>query len=488
MLRFPFAGRTNAGASTGWWECCLRLPVALAVTGTALVATPQAQIVPWRADWHGVLAGAVLWSALIVLRGNRLVGRIWWPLLALAIGAAIVAGVLPSVVPAIVLLPLLATLPLYPLEGLILLALATGALLNHGGSILEALPWEGTAWSILVAGTLLRQAGRDRGRADTLLSDCAVAITSPDDADALRVLQRLTAAGDVALLRGNPQPLGVTAVERPFIWLSGDRMRQETAMVAQGMVELPAAFPRHRAAALELPGAPGSKLFVAGSVLDNDGLLLAFSRLIGLREGQRWMTERLRSADYSALESLVQALDARDPYTRGHSERVARYAVAIGEELGLGAALRDALQRGGMLHDIGKIGIPEHILLKPTKLTVDEYVIMQRHVRIGVQIIDSINSSSDVLDVVSGHHEHHNGSGYPRRLKGDQIPLLARIAHVADSFEAMTSARSYNQPRALPDGIAELRRCAGTEFHPDVVEAFAAVIRRGGGRGGQLVV
>jgi putative nucleotidyltransferase with HDIG domain len=475
-------------AGTAWWESGLRLPAALALIGTALVTVPGDRVVPWRGDWHGLVAVGVLWTCLFMLRGSGLLARFVWPFLALLIGSATLSGILSGVVPTFVLLPLLATLPLYPLEGLVFLAVGTGAIIQQHWSLLGALPWEITASSILVASALLRQLASVRRRADTLLTDCVRAVTSPDDADALHLLQRVSAAGDVALLRGEPQPLGVTVVERPFIWLHGEHLRQETALVAQGMVELPAAFPRQRAAALDLPGTPGSKLFIAGASQDDDSLLLSLARLVGLREAQRWTAERLRSADYSALESLVQALDARDPYTRGHSERVARYAMAIGEELGLSADLIDALQRGGMLHDIGKIGVPEHILLKPTQLTADEYAIMQRHVKIGVQIIDSINRSSSVLDVVSGHHEHHNGTGYPRRLKGEQIPLLARIAHVADSFEAMTSARSYNQPRALRDGVAELRRCSGTEFHPDIVETFAAVLQRGSSRCGPIVV
>src|SRR6185437_2060243 len=120
---------------------------------------------------------------------------------------------------------------------------------------------------------------------------------------------------------------------------------------------------------IDLPAAPGTKLYVVGQPRGDDALLRDVAGLIGLRESHRLLTARLRSADYSALESLVQALDARDPYTRGHSERVAHFAVVIGEALGLSADLIDALQRGGMLHDIGKIGIPEHILHKPDRLT-----------------------------------------------------------------------------------------------------------------------
>lgn len=483
-----FRGRSDDQINPGWWEGMLRLPTALAVTGTALVALPGAALVPLRLSPPGLVAAALVWTWMLLLPRHAVVMRLSWPLLALALGTATLLGVLRGVIPPALLLPLLATLPMYPVEGLALLALSVPTILLHHWSFSDAAPWEITAWAILVAATLLRHAARDRRRAATLVAQCVGAVSSQDDGDALRLLQRLTDADDVALLRGDFHSPGVTALEQPFIWLQGNRLRQETALVAQGVVQLPASFPRQQASMLELPAAPGSKLFIAGGTLNDEAPVLDVARLIGLREAQRWMTARLRAADYSALESLVQALDARDPYTRGHSERVAAYAVAIGVELGLPTDLIDALQRGGMLHDIGKIGIPEYILQKPDRLTPDEYAVMQRHVKIGVQIIDAINSSTNVLDVVSGHHEHHNGTGYPRRLQGDQIPLLARIAHVADSFEAMTSERSYNRARPLLDGIAELRRCAGTQFHPDIVEAFVGVILRGGGGGSMLVV
>jgi putative nucleotidyltransferase with HDIG domain len=484
----PFRGRSEDQVNSGWWEGMLRLPAVLAVTGAALLSLPGAPFVPLRLSPSGLLAAVLAWTWMLLLPRNPFMMRPLWPLLALGVGMATFLGDVGGVVPPAVLLPLLATLPLYPVEGLALLALSAPAILWRHWSFTDAVPWEITAWAILVAATLLRHAARDRRQAATLVAQCVSAVSSQDDGDALRLLQRLTDADDVALLRGDFQTPGVTALEQPFIWLQGDCLRRETALVGQGVVQLPAAFPRHQASMLELPAAPGSKLFISGGVLNAATPALDLARLIGLREAQRWMTARLRAADYSALESLVQALDARDPYTRGHSERVAAFAVAIGEELGLATDLIDALQRGGMLHDIGKIGIPEAILQKPSRLTADEYAVMQRHVKIGVQIIDAINSSTNVLDVVSGHHEHHNGTGYPRRLQGDQIPLLARIAHVADSFEAMTSARSYTSARPLLDGIAELRRCAGTQFHPDIVEAFIAVILRGGGGSSTLVV
>jgi putative nucleotidyltransferase with HDIG domain len=488
MHPLPFPLPFSGTATTRWWERLLRLPAALALSGGALVAVPQASAWPWRPEMRGLLAAALLWLAVSVLRGDWGISRWLWPGLAMALGAAKLAGVLTGIVPAFALLPLLATIPAYPLESLSLLALASVALLARGAPVDAMLPWDVAAWSIIVAAALLRLLARGRRQADTLLGDCVRVVSSPNDADSLHLLRQFAATGEVGLLRGDAEPLGVSAVERPFIWLQGDRLRQEKALVAQGMVQLPAAFPRGRTSAIDLPAAPGSKLYVVGTPAGDDPLLRDVAGLIGLRESHRLLTARLRSADYGSLESLVQALDARDPYTRGHSERVARYAVAIGEALGLSADLLDALQRGGMLHDIGKIGIPEHILHKPDRLTAEEYAVMQRHVKIGVQIIDAINSSNSVLDIVSSHHEHHNGTGYPRQLRGEQIPLLARIAHVADSYEAMTSARSYNRPRPISEGIAEMRRCAGTQFHPEIVEVFALVLQPSRGSGVPAVV
>ncbi len=488
MKPLLFPHRFSGTATTRWWERLLRLPAAMALSGAALVAAPPASGWPWRPSLAGLIAAAILWLAVWALRDDWGITRWVWPGLALALGVGELAGVLTGIVPAVALLPLLATVPVYPLESLALLALASAALLARGAPVAAMLPWDVTAWSIIVAAALLRLLARGRHQASTLLGDCVRVVSSPDDAESLHLLQQFAPTGEVGLLRGETGQSGISAVERPFIWLQGDRLHKGKALVAPGMVQLPAAFPRGRTSTIDLPAAPGTKLYVVGQPRGDDALLRDVAGLIGLRESHRLLTARLRSADYSALESLVQALDARDPYTRGHSERVAHFAVVIGEALGLSADLIDALQRGGMLHDIGKIGIPEHILHKPDRLTAEEYAVMQRHVKIGIQIIDAINSSASVLDIVSSHHEHHNGTGYPRQLQGEQIPLLARITHVADSYEAMTSARSYNRPRPTSEGIAELRRCAGTQFHPDIVEAFALVMQPSRGRGVPAVV
>jgi len=177
---------------------------------------------------------------------------------------------------------------------------------------------------------------------------------------------------------------------------------------------------------------------------------------------------------YSLAASLASALEARDEYTRHHAGRVAHYALAAGERLGLDAVQRRDLYLGGLLHDIGKVGIPDAILRKPAPLTDDEFATIRRHPEIGGRICDATPGMAAVSDVVRSHHERWDGRGYPRGLGGTDIALAARIASVADAFDAMTSDRPYHRAIPFDAAFAELARCRGTQFDPDVVDAFLA--------------
>jgi HD-GYP domain-containing protein (c-di-GMP phosphodiesterase class II) len=180
------------------------------------------------------------------------------------------------------------------------------------------------------------------------------------------------------------------------------------------------------------------------------------------------------------MQSLADALEVKDPYTRGHSVRVARYSVRIGGILGLDADMLAQLELGGHLHDLGKIGVREAVLNKPGPLTDDEYAHIMTHPAIGWRLLTPLlGEAPHALNVVRSHHERWAGSGIPDGLAGEAIPLEARIAAVADSFDAMTSHRPYRQGLTLEAALAELRRTAGTQFDPVVVAAFERAVSDG---------
>lgn len=189
--------------------------------------------------------------------------------------------------------------------------------------------------------------------------------------------------------------------------------------------------------------------------------------------------QQVKEDELALIQSLSIALDSRDAYTMHHSENVANYAVEIAKKMGLSKEQCHVLHIGGLLHDIGKIGIPEHILTKPGKLTDDEYEIIKTHPTIGYEIIKHIKEfkKSGVLDIVLYHHERYDGKGYPSGLKGDQIPLLARITAVADTFDAMSSKRVYRQELDLDFILGDMRKNKGTQFDPQIIDHFLSLFK-----------
>jgi putative nucleotidyltransferase with HDIG domain len=181
--------------------------------------------------------------------------------------------------------------------------------------------------------------------------------------------------------------------------------------------------------------------------------------------------------------ALSKSIDSRDPYTGFHSENVARYALKIAEDMKLPAKMRESIYIGGLLHDIGKIGVPESVLTKPSKLSEGEYASIQKHPVIGYEMLKHIPSfkESGILDMVLHHHEKYDGTGYPQRLHREEIPLTARILAIADSFDAMTSKRIYRENAMIWEHAAyEIRRNKGSQFDPRIADVFLSILEREG--------
>jgi diguanylate cyclase (GGDEF)-like protein/putative nucleotidyltransferase with HDIG domain len=184
----------------------------------------------------------------------------------------------------------------------------------------------------------------------------------------------------------------------------------------------------------------------------------------------------LRERSTAAMESLSATVDARDAYTAGHSRRVQELALAIGRELGLSKAELDLLGHAALFHDIGKLAVPDAILLKPATLTHDEWDLMQRHADEGARIIDRLGFLQDAVPAIRHHHERFDGTGYPDGLRGEEIPLGARIIHVADALDSMLTTRIYRAARPAKDAMDELKRSAGSQFCPRCVAALERIL------------
>lgn len=181
----------------------------------------------------------------------------------------------------------------------------------------------------------------------------------------------------------------------------------------------------------------------------------------------------MRDMFTQTIGALAEAVDKRDPFTSKHSQNVKQIAVDIGRVMRLGPAEVEALEWGGLLHDVGKIGVPDSVLLKQERLNKEERILMNSHPVKGAEIIAPVTKLAPELPIIRHHHEWYNGSGYPDRLIGDEIPKLARVLHVADAFEAMTAARPYRMtPLTAEQALAELRKFAGVQFDPAIVDAF----------------
>ena len=187
---------------------------------------------------------------------------------------------------------------------------------------------------------------------------------------------------------------------------------------------------------------------------------------------------RMRELYLASVRALAAAVDARDPYTRSHSARVAALSRGIAEEMRLSADQVRRIQLGALLHDIGKIGVPDAILNKPGALSADEWVMMRSHSMLGASIVNAVEPLRDLVPIVRSHHERYDGAGYPDELGGDLVPIEAYVVAAADAFEVIVSRRAYKPAQTVEHACAELLRCRGTQFHPAVVDAFLRLIER----------
>lgn len=187
--------------------------------------------------------------------------------------------------------------------------------------------------------------------------------------------------------------------------------------------------------------------------------------------------DELEKAYLDTIGILRYTVEAKDPYTRGHSDRVSEYSVLIGTKMGLDEATLHILKIGGLFHDIGKIGIPDSILLKESKLDDEEYSQIKNHPSIGAHILGDAAVFRDIIPIVLHHHERFDGKGYPRKLAGNDIPLVARIAAVADTFDAMTSRRTYRDALPLEVVTAEIEKCSGSQFDPEIAKVFLDILK-----------
>lgn len=187
--------------------------------------------------------------------------------------------------------------------------------------------------------------------------------------------------------------------------------------------------------------------------------------------------EKLENSYLESIETLRYTVEAKDTYTRGHSDRVSEFSVLIGKYVGLSDVDLKTLQIGGLFHDIGKIGVPDTILQKNSKLTDDEYSEIKNHPSIGSHILSTASIFKDIIPIVKHHHERFDGHGYPSQLAGNDIPYLARITAIADTFDAMTSKRSYRDALPLDVVIAEFERCKGSQFDPELADVFLNILR-----------
>ena len=264
-----------------------------------------------------------------------------------------------------------------------------------------------------------------------------------------------------------------------FIFDAGNTTRTQVLVlfaIAMAAVLGIGFFVTHRLTAPILRLVRTSRLVAAGDLTVRSGVT-SRDEIGVLASSFDEMTEKLQRQHLSTVRALTSAIDARDPYTLGHSVRVGQLSMMLGKQLGLEDRTLGRIEIGGYLHDIGKIGIRDAVLLKPSRLTPEEREIIEEHPTIGLSILEAVELPAEVLEFVEGHHERLNGTGYPRGLRGPEISIVKRIGAVADMYDAITTERPYRKPSTPDEALSMLRSEAGTLLDPQVVNALAMVLR-----------
>jgi len=294
-------------------------------------------------------------------------------------------------------------------------------------------------------------------------------------AGALKGLRLKPGEGLAGQVVAKNEPSLIADVRKDPAWAS--RFDDATGFVTLSLLSIPLRARREVIGCLQLVNKLGEKHFTEADL--EIALVFAGQAAIALENSRlyTWQGTLLNSL----IRVLAAALDARDPYTRGHSERVSRYSLLTGRELGMTAEELETLERAALLHDLGKIGIRDDVLLQQGPLDKEKWEIMKSHPEIGARILAGVRPRHLAEKMYEGalyHQERYDGKGYPQGVKGEEIPLVARIIAVADTFDAITTDRPYRKGSSFAEALAEIERCKGTQLDPAVAEAFLRAMKK----------
>ncbi len=287
------------------------------------------------------------------------------------------------------------------------------------------------------------------------------------------LMERSAAEAYAPVRRNKVRTLGLTALAAVVALGIGFLLSRRLIIPLQGLADTSSKIAEGNLAVRATVRGEDELAKLGNNFNDMAGNIEALVRKLkhALRQNQELFLETIRT--------LAAAIDAKDPYTRGHSERVASYSMALSRHLGLKQEEVFRIHIAAILHDVGKLGVKDGILNKPGGLSDDEFEIMRQHPAIGAQIMSPIRMLKDIIPGIRNHHETWDGTGYPDRLKGDQIPMVARIIGIADTFDAMTTTRPYQQAMTLEYVLAKMRSMSGSRFDPLVIDAFLAAVEQG---------
>lgn len=264
----------------------------------------------------------------------------------------------------------------------------------------------------------------------------------------------------------NGAPLIVNAPEKDPRFFKG--VDERTEFKTRNLICVPVKVKERAIGVLEAINKKGGEDFVEEDL----SLFISLSDQVAIALDNSRLYQELEDMFFQTAESLADAIEKRDPYTGGHTQRVTQYSLTTARHLKLNPMDMKWLKISAVLHDIGKIGIDDHILRKPDRLNSEEYNAIKRHADMGAEIIDHIKQLKNIIPGIKYHHEQQDGTGYPEGLKGEKIPITAKIVAVADTYDAMTTDRPYRKGLSKELAVRELRRCSGTQFDQEVVEAF----------------